>query len=189
MAQAKTLHERELKIVLAVVAAGRNPARNRMMILLSHYGGMRVGEIAAVKIGDVLNKESRVNTEIRLSADQTKGSKPRTITVGDKLHYELTVYCAGLKNKNPNLALIPSQKNRKGFNANSLSQEFKTIYVKAGIEGATSHSGRRTFITKLARKGVGVRVLMELAGHGNIGTTQHYIDINDEMKREAVNLI
>jgi integrase/recombinase XerD len=55
--------------------------------------------------------------------------------------------------------------------------------------GASSHSGRRTFITTLANKGVGVRVLAVLAGHSSITTTQAYIDVNDEIKRSAVELI
>jgi integrase/recombinase XerD len=63
------------------------------------------------------------------------------------------------------------------------------MYKNAGLAGASSHSGRRTFITTLANKGVGVRVLMALAGHQNIGTTQRYIDLNDEMLKVAVGLI
>jgi integrase/recombinase XerD len=63
------------------------------------------------------------------------------------------------------------------------------MYRDAGIDGAKSHSGRRTFITTLANKGVGVRVLMALAGHRNMGTTQRYIDLNDEMMKVAVNLL
>lgn len=62
------------------------------------------------------------------------------------------------------------------------------IHRHAGIEGATSHSGRRSFITTLASKGIGVRVLASLAGHRSIATTQAYIDVNDEMKRAAVEL-
>jgi integrase/recombinase XerD len=62
-------------------------------------------------------------------------------------------------------------------------------YERAGIDGATSHSGRRTFITELAAKGIGVRVLAALAGHRSIQTTQRYIDVNDEMMRNAVELI
>jgi integrase/recombinase XerD len=58
-----------------------------------------------------------------------------------------------------------------------------------GIDGASSHSGRRSFITNLASKGVGVRVLMSHAGHRNISTTQAYIDVNDEMQRAAVDLV
>jgi integrase/recombinase XerD len=41
----------------------------------------------------------------------------------------------------------------------------------------------------LAAKGVGVRVLASLAGHRSIQTTQAYIDVNDDMKRRAVELI
>lgn len=189
MPQAKTLSERELKIVLAVVAQGRNPERNRMMMLLSHWGGMRVGEIAALKIGNVINEEGVISTEIRLSPEQTKGSRSRSVMLSEKLRNELKAYCGLLKKINPTYPLIPSQKHRGGFTANSLGQEFKTIYSKAGVDGATSHSGRRTFITNLASKGVGVRVLMSLAGHQSIATTQLYIDVNDDMKRKAVNLI
>jgi integrase/recombinase XerD len=50
------------------------------------------------------------------------------------------------------------------------------------------HSGRRTFITKLAGNGVSVRVLAELAGHASISTTQRYIDVNYEQMRSAVEL-
>jgi integrase/recombinase XerD len=63
------------------------------------------------------------------------------------------------------------------------------MYREAGLIGASSHSGRRTFITTLANKGVGVRVLMALAGHRNMSTTQRYIDLNDEMMKVAVNLL
>ena len=55
--------------------------------------------------------------------------------------------------------------------------------------GATSHSGRRTWLTELSAKGVGVRVLAEIAGYASIQTTQCYIDINDEQMRCAAGLI
>jgi integrase/recombinase XerD len=57
------------------------------------------------------------------------------------------------------------------------------------VSGASSHSGRRTFIKTLANKGIGVRVLASLAGHRSIAVTQAYIDVNDEMKRAAVELV
>jgi integrase/recombinase XerD len=57
------------------------------------------------------------------------------------------------------------------------------------MNGATSHSGRRSFITTLASKGIGVRVLAALAGHRSITTVQAYIDVNDAMKRAAVELV
>ena len=54
MPQAKTLSEKELKIVLATVAQGRYAARNRAMVLMSFWAGMRAGELAALRIGDVV---------------------------------------------------------------------------------------------------------------------------------------
>lgn len=62
------------------------------------------------------------------------------------------------------------------------------MFEKAGIDGAASHSGSRTFITQPASKGVGVRVLQSLAKNRSISTTQLYIDVNDEMKRQALNM-
>jgi len=189
MSQAITLTESKLKIVLAVTNKGRHPARNRLMILMSHLAGMRVGEIAAVKIGDVLNGTGQVLDEIKLKAEQTKGAKARTVFLCEKLKREIATYIKQIKRPDANKPLIYSQKSRDGFSANSLAQEFKKIYQRAGIDGATSHSGRRTFITTLANKGISVRVLAALAGHKSISTTQVYIDVNDEMKRSAVNLL
>ena len=61
--------------------------------------------------------------------------------------------------------------------------------MASGINGASSHSGRRTFITRLANKGVSVRQLAALAGHANISTTQRYIDVNSEQLANAVELL
>jgi len=78
---------------------------------------------------------------------------------------------------------------RDGFTANTLTQHFFWLYKRAGVSGASSHSGRRSFITKLAEQGIGVRVLASLAGHRSIAVTQAYIDVNDDMKRRAVELV
>ena len=110
----------------------------------------------------------------------------------EKLRKELEQYTRlfGTDKFNPAHKFFYSQKrNSDGFTANTLTQFFHYLYKKAGIDGVSSHSGRRTFITNLAAKGVGVRVLMSLAGHKNISTTQAYIDVNDDMKRKAVELV
>ena len=66
---------------------------------------------------------------------------------------------------------------------------FLDIYKAIGLKDASSHSGRRTYITRLANKGVGVRLLAALAGHSHISTTQRYIDVNSEQLSEAVELL
>ena len=66
---------------------------------------------------------------------------------------------------------------------------FGELYRKAGVDGASSHSGRRSFITKLAHSGVSAKSIMTLAGHKHLSTTQRYIDVNDEMLRKAVEVV
>ncbi len=88
----------------------------------------------------------------------------------------------------PKRPLIAS-KTGKRFSANGLCQRFLQLYDAAGLDKLTSHSGRRTFITGLALKGVNVRVLAALAGRRNISTTQRYIELNDHVLREAVELV
>jgi integrase/recombinase XerD len=190
--QAKTLTTTELRRVLDYTATRKHSARNRALLMTTHLSGMRVGEVASLRNSDVLDAEGNIRTEIRLSAEQTKGNEARVVFVNDKLRKELELYTRFMDkaNINPQLKFFYSQKRTSdGFTANTLTQFFHYLYKRAGVDGASSHSGRRTFITNLASKGVGVRVLMSLAGHKNISTTQAYIDVNDDMKRKAVELV
>ena len=107
--------------------------------------------------------------------------------VNARLQKELALYLKHTKFKTICPALFQSQKGSH-VSANTMCQLLLRIYDAAGIADATSHSGRRTFITNLAAKGIGVRVLAELAAHSSIATTQRYIDVNDEQLRAAVEL-
>ena len=188
MPQAKTLTDKELRKVLNYIALRKHASRNRAMLLITHWAGMRVGEVAALRIGDIWTLDGGFKDEVRLSADQTKGDKARTVFLAERLRKELIAYVAGIDRSDTSKPLFATQK-RDHFTANTLCQHFHWLYRRAGIDGASSHSGRRTFITSLASRGVGVRVLASLAGHRSIQTTQAYIDVNDDMKRRAVELI
>jgi integrase/recombinase XerD len=187
MSQAKTLTQAELDQVLRYVATKQYPERNRLLVLISFWSGMRVGEIAALRIADVRNEDGSIKNEVRLSTEQTKGRFARVVFLNDRLRSEIATYLRNSKRAS-HLPLFPTAK-KAGFTANTLTQWFHWVYKRAGIAGASSHSGRRTFITNLANKGIGVRVLASLAGHRSIAVTQAYIDVNDDMKRRAVELV
>ena len=188
MAQAKTLTQAELDQVLRYVSTKKYPERDRALIMTSFLAGLRVAEIASLTMGDVLNTDGTVKAEVRLSAEQTKGKYPRTVFLSTKLRAELEGYLKTRHAKYPDIPLFHTN-TRLRFTANSLCQWFYHTYRNAGISGASSHSGRRNFLTSLASKGVGVRVLAALAGHRNIAVTMKYIDASDDMKRNAVELI
>jgi integrase/recombinase XerD len=192
MVQAKVLSEQEFKRALAVVAKRRHAERDRLALLLTHWAGMRVCEVATLTVDKVIGPSGEILDEFRLDKAQTKGRHGRVVLVNQRLKREISLY---LKSHPPLLATDPlllSQKaNRRarGFSANTLCQLINVIYREAGIMGATSHSGRRGFITELANHSVGIKVIMELAGHRQIGTTQRYINVTPEQKRNAVELI
>jgi len=188
--QAKTLTAVELRRVLDYVATRKHAARNRAVLLLMYYAGLRVGEAASLRVADVVDSEGLVRTEFLLRADQTKGRHARTVFVSERLRKELTAYIAVTKFNKTSDKLFYSQKSASdGFTANTLTQYFHYLYRRAGVIGASSHSTRRTFITNLAAQGISVRVLASLAGHRSIATTQAYIDVNDDQKRKAVELV
>ena len=188
--QAKTLTAEELRRVLDYTATRKHSIRNRALVLMSFYSGCRVGELSSLTYADVVDSEGRVRNEIRLKAENTKTKEARIVFVNAKLKKELQLYANAFKPADTQLKFFYSQKrNSNGYNANTLTQFFHYLYKRAGVFGASSHSGRRTFITNLANKGVGVRLLASLAGHRNISTTQAYIDVNDDMKRHAVELV
>ncbi len=190
MGQAKTLTELELSQLLAFIQSHPFAARNRAMALMTFWAGLRVGEVALLRYGDAFDAADRAKPEIRLVAAMTKGHQARTVFVAEKLRLELETYARSHPTRQPDHALFPSRKNAaRGFTPSTCAQHFLSLYRRAGIAHASSHSGRRTFITTLANKGVTVRVLASLAGHRSIATTQRYIDVNDEMKRKAVELL
>lgn len=188
MHQARTLNERELKQLLSIIQFHKHALRNRVMLLMTHWAGMRVGEVAALRYADVLAADQSILPEIRLSAAQTKGNHGRVVYLPQKLRKELLNYVRTYPREDQTRPLFFTQK-RDGFTPNTLAQHFHWLYKKAGLEGASSHSGRRSFITNLANKGVGIRVLQALAGHRDLRTTAVYIEANDALKRAAVELV
>ena len=186
--QAKTLDERQLQRLLEFIAKTKSAKRNRAILLLTHLAGMRIGECAALRVCDVLASDGSIRKDIDLSAAQTKGNKSRTVLLNQRMQAELAAYIQTVRVRDAKQPLFATQRSA-GFTANSLTQVVNGIYKKAGFDGCSSHSGRRGFITNLAEKGVSVRVMMALAGHQNMSTTQRYIDLRPGVLRNAVELI
>ena len=190
MSQARVLTDHEQKRILAVVSQTKHAARNRIAFILSYQAGMRVGEIAGLTIGDVFETDgTTVRSQIRLSSEITKGGHARVVFVSDRLRKELERYRQGLgENLKADRPLMMTQK-RTAFSANTLCQLMGDLYGQAGLDGASSHSGRRWFITKLAHSGISPKVIMQLAGHQHLTTTQRYIEVNDDLMRAAVEVL
>jgi integrase/recombinase XerD len=189
MAQAKTLTTAEIERLLTHINTRKYAARNRSMMLLTHWAGLRIGEVACLRWIDVTTTDGEIKDEIRLLPDMTKGRHARTVFVSAKLKAELQAYAEQAKCVDRNYPLFASQKSVcAGFSANSLAQTFAQLYAGAGLEGASSHSGRRTFLTNLANKGIAIHILKTLAGHRSISTTAAYLYSSPNQLKAAVEL-
>ena len=156
--------------------------------MVSFYAGLRAKEIAALSVGNVFDETGAVREQFILSAAQSKGGQTRTVYLNQRLRRALVDYGDTIKLMDPQQALFASQKGGH-FSANTMCQLFLDIYKACGLKDASSHSGRRTYITRLANTGVGVRLLAALAGHAHISTTQRYIDVNSDQLSQAVELL
>jgi len=190
MKQAKLLTQVEQKRVNALIDAHRYSARNRAIFSISFFAGLRACEIAGLKVGDVFGANGEVRDTVYLAAGQTKGDEANTVLVSKRLEKSLLTYAAAypLHISKPHAALFFSAK-RGGFSAQTIVNLFARFYTLAGIKGASSHSGRRQFLTELADKGINVRVIQALARHKDISTTQRYIDYNESKLRNAIELV
>ena len=190
MKQAKLLTELDFKRLTAIIDSLRHSTRNHTAVALSFYAGLRACEIAALRIGCVFDAYGKPKDTIYLSAAQTKGNESCTVLANKRLRQQLARYAAQHPKQllKPAAPLIFSAKGG-GFSPQTMVNLFQRLYKLANIAGASSHSGRRQFVSNLADMGINARVVQALARHKNLGTTQRYIDINDEMRQEAAELI
>lgn len=73
MKQARVPTEAEFRRLVAVASQGRHGSRNRAALMLSYLAGLRVGEIAALQWGNLVDVDGKVREQLRLSAAVTKG--------------------------------------------------------------------------------------------------------------------
>src|SRR5262245_50365586 len=115
MAQASVLSESDIRRVFRIIETSRYAERNRLALVLSIYAGLRVGEITALHVGDVVNQHGEARREIRLGAHQTKGSKGRTVVLSNRVRKEVEAFIKQRPIRSLDEPLIQSQRNQRAF--------------------------------------------------------------------------
>ena len=174
--QAKVLTKEEEARVYAQAKAGRYPKRDTCILDFSFKLGLRAKEIAALMIDNVTDSSGKIVESFHLTAEQSKGDTSGTVYLTSKaLRKNLESYLAERADDN-NLHLFKSQKTE--FSGNTLQMLLGRLYKKAGIKGASSHTGRRTFATRLIEAGYDIKSVSVLMRHKSIQTTAKYISTN-----------
>ena len=187
--QAKILSEDDLQDLLFYAAATRDPIRNRVIVLLSAKAGLRAGEVAKLTWDMVVEPNGAMGTVIELRDRAAKKRGGRLIP----LHADLRDALLSWRSMTGGAGPVVLSERGRAMTPLSIVIWFARAYRALGLEGCSSHPGRRTFITRAARlvhkAGGSLRDVQLLAGHQSIQTTQRYIDGDSDVQRKLVSLI
>lgn len=199
--QAKVLSEAQIKASIQYLTTTRNSLRDSVIFLLSVKAGLRAKEIASLTWQMVTDPEGSIADAIALQNIASKGKNGgRTIPLNKDLKQALQTLkdFAAAKRLETGLPfdlaanLITSERGER-LSPNSVAHWFKRLYGNLGFDGCSSHSGRRTVITRWAkntsRAGGSLKDVMELAGHKNLATTQLYVQGDTAAKRKLVDMV
>ena len=152
----------------------------------------------------VLDPQSQIGSVIELRDSAAKKGSGRLIPIHPDLAKALAAWrkssgrkASGRKASGPKSSADSTYvvRSERGGQMTPLSVVvwFNRAFHKVGLKGCSSHSGRRTFITRAARlvhrAGGSIRDVQLLAGHRSIQTTQRYIDGDSDAQRRLVSLI
>lgn len=195
--QAKVLTKQQADLVLLFLTSTRNPVRDRLIFLLSFKAGLRAKEIAGLTWAMVLDPDGKVGDQIALENSASKGNSGRMIPLNKQLKESLLQLLEQKRSKRTAVechraAVIETQRG-KSTCPQVVVNMFQGWYSRVGLQGCSSHSGRRTFITNAAKKissvGGSLRDVQGLAGHNSLQTTQRYIESDTDARRRIVDLV
>jgi len=187
--QAKILSVDDVDDLLVFASCTRHPLRNRVIVLLAAKAGLRASEIAKLTWDMVLGPTGDIGSVIELRDAAAKNGSGRLIPVHPNLRPAMASY------RSLSTGMGPVIRSERGGAMTPLSIVvwFNRGFRNIGLNGCSSHSGRRTFITRAARlvhkAGGSLGDVQLLAGHRSIQTTQRYIDGDTDAQRKLVSLI
>lgn len=186
--QAKVLTDAQVKTCLTHVQTMRAPQRNTVMFLLSVDAGLRAKEIASITWEMVTDAQGALTDTIRLQDKASKGASGGVVYMSKRLVEALSEL---QKSQNATRGpIITSERTRTAMSPNTVVCWFIGLYEALGFEGCSSHSGRRTAITKWARKistvGGSLRDVQALARHSSLQMTQRYIEVSEDAMKKVV---
>jgi integrase/recombinase XerD len=179
--KAKVLTQEEIQ---RLFTAGLTTARDRTLCAVMLYTGCRVNEAVTLKITDVYDKKGRIRPELILRKGNTKGQlATRTIPVLEDLKHFLEQYQPPITNDG---FLFPGRWGRGHLHSDSASIIFREGCQQVDIEGASTHSFRRTALTLMSNAGIPLRVIQEISGHRNLEQLQRYMEVESSQVRGAI---
>jgi len=194
--KAKILNDKQISICLKMIEDSRHAKRDRLIFLLSVKCAFRAKEIACITWSMVTDAEGSIGRKINLDNTASKGKGGRSIFMHKDVKAALVEYQNELIEKGRKVELSDTviiSERGDSMRPGSIVHWFKRLYDSLGFNGCSSHSGRRTAITNLARKastvGGSIKDVQRFAGHSKLAITEGYIDENEEVEEKLVHLL
>src|ERR1700681_31996 len=182
--RAKILSSPDVNDLLVFASCTRHPRRNTVMVLLSAKAGLRAGEIANLTWDMVVDANGQISGLIELADTAAKKCSGRSIPI----HPDPAAALDGWRKIAPLSDHVIASERGGRMNPLSIVVWFNRALKNIGLKGCSSHSGRRTFVTRASRvvhkAGGCLRDVQLLAGHRSIQTTQRYIDGDSDAQRK-----
>lgn len=178
MAKAKVLSDSQIGLALQEIASGSADSfRDALMLMLSVSAGLRAQEIARLALYDVTDVEGAVTATIRVSKYAAKYCRERPVPMLPQLQEALSLY---IRSRNLTKGPLFSTRHGRPMTPNAVEKQLGRIFRRADFRGASSHSGRRTFITRTSRRAhlanCTLKDVQRLAGHASLSSTEAYIE-------------
>ena len=187
--QARVFSDTELDAVMKSIAENRHSVRNKALMMLTLRSGIRIGTAAGLTLDDILNADGSLKQVVVGRREIMKGSKTSTIFLSHPELREALEQWLSIRPKYKTEDRLFVSQQGKGFSPNALSKTMWKIYQKAGLEGFSSHSNRRTFATEVLKSGADIVALQTLMNHSNVSTTARYVSHNEEYLLKVVGSI
>ena len=166
---------------IAAMKGRIKPIRDYMIIDIALNSGLRVSEIANLKVEDLHITKGNSQIFIR----EGKGGKSRLVMIGKDLRRHLKKFLTSQHTESPYLFI--SERSPQ-MTTTAIQKVFKFWAKKAGLPSHHSiHSCRHTYAVRLYKSsGNNLRLVQKQLAHSSISTTQVYADVVDSDVQEAV---
>jgi len=190
--QARSINNEEFQRVIDVTLANSQfPSRDVAILAISYYAGLRAMEICGLNLSDILDSEGQLKQQVTLRKIATKGAKGGVAYFSHPvLREHLSKYLVENRStKTMECDAVFVSRVSKRFSPSSMSQLFTRLYQQAGMEGCTSHTGRRSLGRNLNRNGVSLYNIQKVLRHADISQTVRYIDCDTDLLANLVSTV
>lgn len=164
---------------------GFTKPRDKALFGVCLYTAARINEACTLLSGDVIGIKG-VRDTLVLRSVNTKGKREtREIDIHPQLRAYLEEYQGdGFNPKKP--WLFPGRHGRGHIHKGSTDLILRQVCRRLEIEGVSTHSFRRTALTRMSDAGIPLRHIQAISGHRSLATLERYLGVTEKQKRSAI---